>query len=70
MAATPEDMKLGQSLIQRLDAEPDRPGTTVRPFPLVKADATAVKTMIDNLNKTTGTRRSGRRRAVGRHQRR
>ncbi len=55
MAATPEDMKLGQSLIQRLDAEPDRPGTTLRPFPLVKADATAVKTMIDNLNKTTGT---------------
>ena len=55
MAATPEDMKLGQSLIQRLDAEPDRRGTTERPFPLVKADATAVKTMIDNLNKTTGT---------------
>ena len=49
VAASPEDMKLAESLIARLDAEPDRPGTTVQVFPLVKADATQVSTTINNL---------------------
>jgi type II secretion system protein D len=52
VAASPEDMKLAESLIARLDAEPDRPGTTVQVFPLVKADATQVSATINNLYKT------------------
>ncbi|MCX5682854.1 MAG: hypothetical protein NT049_04125, partial [Planctomycetota bacterium] len=52
VAASPEDMKLAESLIGRLDAEPDRPGTTVQVFGLVKADATQVSTTINNLYKT------------------
>jgi type II secretion system protein D len=52
VAASPEDMKLAESLIARLDAEPDRPGTTVQVFPLVKADATQVSTTVNNLYKS------------------
>jgi type II secretion system protein D len=52
VAASPEDMKLAESLIGRLDAEPDRPGTTVQVFALVKADATQVSTTINNLYKS------------------
>ncbi|MBM4017165.1 MAG: hypothetical protein FJ288_02375 [Planctomycetes bacterium] len=49
VSASPEDMKLAESLIARLDAEADRPGTAVQVFPLVKADATQVSTTINNL---------------------
>ncbi len=51
VSASPEDMKLAESLINRLDAEPDRPGTSVEVFALAKADATQVASTLNNLYK-------------------
>ncbi len=59
VSANPEDMKLAESLINRLDAEPDRPGTTVQVFALIRADATQVATSINNLYKTPGAQAAG-----------
>jgi type II secretion system protein D len=59
IAASPEDMKLAESLINRLDAEPDRPGTTLQVFVLSKADATQAAKSIDNLYKTPGAATGG-----------
>ncbi|MBE3069901.1 MAG: hypothetical protein IMZ66_06665, partial [Planctomycetes bacterium] len=49
LSASPEDMKLAESLIARLDAEPDRPGTSVQVFALGKADATQVAATLRSL---------------------
>ncbi len=54
VSATPEDMKLVESLVDRLDAEPDRPGTTVQIFPLAKADATQVASTLTSLYQLPG----------------
>ena len=54
VSATPEDMKLVESLVARLDAEPDRPGTTVQIFPLAKADATQVAGTLTSLYQLPG----------------
>ncbi len=54
VSASPEDMKLAESLIARLDAEPDRPGTTVQVFPLAKADATQVAGTLTSLYQMPG----------------
>ena len=54
VGATPEDMKLAESLIARLDAEPETPGTTVQVFPLVRADATQVANTIRDLYQSQG----------------
>ena len=59
VAATPEDMKLAESLIKRLDAEADRPGTSVQVFPLVRADATAVAKNINDVYKVPGATAAG-----------
>jgi type II secretion system protein D len=54
IAASPEDMKLAESLVARLDSEPDRPGTSVQVFTLVKADAIQVAATITSLYRVTG----------------
>ncbi len=54
VSATPEDMKLAESIIDRLDAEPDRPGTTIQVFPLAKADATQVAGTLTSLYQMPG----------------
>jgi len=42
VSGSPDDLRLAESLIARLDAKPDRPGTAVSVFPLKKGDATQV----------------------------
>ncbi|MBL7141063.1 MAG: hypothetical protein ISS74_09155, partial [Planctomycetes bacterium] len=54
ISASPEDMRLAESLITRLDSEPDRPGTTVNLFPLKKADATQVAETLRTLYAAPG----------------
>ncbi|KPK45511.1 MAG: hypothetical protein AMK72_10930, partial [Planctomycetes bacterium SM23_25] len=54
VSASPEDMKVVESLVARLDAEPDRPGTTVQVFPLAKADATQVANTLTSLYRLPG----------------
>jgi type II secretion system protein D len=54
VSATPEDMRLAESLIARLDSEPDRPGTAVQIFMLSKADATQVANTLTSLYKQPG----------------
>ena len=59
VSATPEDMKVAESLISRLDAEPDRPGTAVQVFGIAKADATQVATTVRNLYTAQGAAAAG-----------
>jgi type II secretion system protein D len=54
VGATPEDIELAESLINRLDVKPETPGTTVKVFPLSKADATRVSQTLDSLNQARG----------------
>jgi len=54
VSASPEDMKLVESLVARLDAEPDRPGTSIQVFPLAKADATQVANTLTSLYQLPG----------------
>ena len=54
VSASPEDMKLVESLVARLDAEPDRPGTSIQVFPLGKADATQVANTLTSLYQAPG----------------
>ena len=42
VSGSQDDLRLAESLIARLDAKPDRPGTAVSVFPLKKGDATQV----------------------------
>jgi len=54
VSASPDDMRLAESLINRLDSEPDRPGNTVTVFPLKKADATQVAETLRTLYAAPG----------------
>jgi len=54
VSASPEDMKLAESLIAKLDSEPKAPGTALQIFPLVKADAARVAETIRNLYESQG----------------
>ena len=42
VSGSPDDIRLAESLIERLDAKPDRPDVAVQVFPLKKGDATQV----------------------------
>jgi type II secretion system protein D len=59
VSATPEDMKVAESLIARLDAEPDRPGTSIQVFPIAKADATQVANTVKGLYAAPGAAAAG-----------
>ncbi|MFO8014439.1 MAG: secretin N-terminal domain-containing protein [Phycisphaerae bacterium] len=54
VSGSPDDLRLAESLIERLDAKPDRPGTAVRVFPLKKGDATQVAETLRTLYEQPG----------------
>lgn len=54
VGATPDDMKLAESLVARLDVEA-QPGNTLKVFPLNKADATQVSKTLLELYRSEGT---------------
>jgi type II secretion system protein D len=59
VSASPDDLKVAESLINRLDAEPDRPGTSVQVFAIAKADATQVATTLRSLYTAQGAAAAG-----------
>jgi type II secretion system protein D len=59
VSASPDDLKVAESLINRLDAEPDRPGTAMQVFPIAKADATQVANTLKSLYTTQGAAAAG-----------
>jgi type II secretion system protein D len=59
VSASPDDLKVAESLINRLDAEPDRPGTSVQVFAIAKADATQVATTLKSLYTAQGAAAAG-----------
>ncbi len=54
VSGSPDDLRLAESLIERLDAKPDRPGTAVRVFALKKGDATQVAETLRTLYEQPG----------------
>ena len=59
VSASPDDLKVAESLINRLDAEPDRPGTSMQVFPIAKADATQVANTLKGLYTVQGAAAAG-----------
>ena len=59
VGAKPEDMKLVESLIARLDTGSPAPGTSVQVFPLVRADASQAAETIRNLYQSQGVPAAG-----------
>ncbi len=54
LGASPDDMRLAESMIARLDREHERPGDRTRVFVLDKADAAQVATTLTNLFQAEG----------------
>jgi type II secretion system protein D len=55
VGAATEDLPMVRDLVERLDAEQTSPNINVAVFPLVKANATSVSQIIQNLYRDTGT---------------
>jgi type II secretory pathway component GspD/PulD (secretin) len=54
VGATPDDLKVAEALITKLDSAPDSAGNKVYIFPLSKADATQVANTLKSLLQTQG----------------
>ena len=55
IGASPEDMSFAETIIRRLDTRPENPGSALRIFPMVHADATNVAKTLQDLYRTSGT---------------